>query len=240
MANVYDMSDTWNDGATTFTSIKMNVTDTASSASSLLMDLQVGGSSKFKVEKDGDVTLGAPASFVAITNGSRSINLSAGGVTSGGIRHISGSSLTFLAGSGYGPTSVANGLLNGGAGSFIGWQAGPYSFSSLTPDLALYRDAANTLAQRNSTNAQTFNLYNTYTDASNYERYSIKWDGNVVKLGLRVLEQAVILGLFYLNGVQQLFWSLILRKLGLAETSRGHREAWQILFFQKIVLHPQE
>jgi len=44
-----------------------------------------------------------------------------------------------------------------------------------TPDLTLYRDSANTLAQRNSTNAQTFRLYNTYTDASNYERLSIDW-----------------------------------------------------------------
>ena len=42
-------------------------------------------------------------------------------------------------------------------------------------DLSLYRDSANTLAQRNSTNAQTFRLYNTYTDASNYERLSIDW-----------------------------------------------------------------
>lgn len=48
---IYDMTDTWNDGATTFTAVKMNVTDTASNASSLLMDLQVGGASKFKVTK---------------------------------------------------------------------------------------------------------------------------------------------------------------------------------------------
>jgi hypothetical protein len=40
-------------------------------------------------------------------------------------------------------------------------------------DLALARDAANTLALRNGTNAQTFNVYNTYTDASNYERLRI-------------------------------------------------------------------
>ena len=39
-----------------------------------------------------------------------------------------------------------------------------------TADLFIRRDAANTLAQRNETNAQTFNLYHTYTDASNYER----------------------------------------------------------------------
>lgn len=37
-------------------------------------------------------------------------------------------------------------------------------------DLFLLRDAANTLALRNSTNAQAFRLYGTYTDASNYRR----------------------------------------------------------------------
>lgn len=39
-------------------------------------------------------------------------------------------------------------------------------------DLHLQRDAANTLAQRNGTAAQTVNAYNTYTDASNYRRIS--------------------------------------------------------------------
>ncbi|NCX24043.1 MAG: hypothetical protein EBX17_12845, partial [Betaproteobacteria bacterium] len=50
-AYLYDLTDTWNAGATTFTAIKMNVTDTDSAAGSLLMDLQVGGSSKFSVSK---------------------------------------------------------------------------------------------------------------------------------------------------------------------------------------------
>ena len=40
-------------------------------------------------------------------------------------------------------------------------------------------DAANVLAQRNSTTAQTFNIYNTYTDASNYERMQRGYAGNV-------------------------------------------------------------
>jgi hypothetical protein len=35
-------------------------------------------------------------------------------------------------------------------------------------------DAANTLAQRNSTNAQTFRLYNTYTSPTFYERLNLK------------------------------------------------------------------
>lgn len=55
MANIYDMADTWNNGATTFTAIKMNVTDTASNVASLLMDLQVGGTTLFSVNKAGGV-----------------------------------------------------------------------------------------------------------------------------------------------------------------------------------------
>ena len=49
-------------------------------------------------------------------------------------------------------------------------------------DAVLTADAADTLALRNSTNAQQFNVYNTYTDASNYERLEVKWDTNVAKI----------------------------------------------------------
>jgi hypothetical protein len=45
-------------------------------------------------------------------------------------------------------------------------------------DVVLARDAANTLALRNSTTAQTFNIYNTYTDASNWERTNLQWFSN--------------------------------------------------------------
>jgi hypothetical protein len=47
---------TWNDAADTFTGWKLNVTNTASAAASLLMDLQVGGSSVFNVGKTGIVS----------------------------------------------------------------------------------------------------------------------------------------------------------------------------------------
>lgn len=71
-------------------------------------------------------------------------------------------------------------------GSNAGLQLGdivPVAWSSTanfygTKDLILTRDAANTLAQRNGTNAQAFNLYNTYTDGSNYERLAFGWSGN--------------------------------------------------------------
>jgi hypothetical protein len=67
---------------------------------------------------------------------------------------------------------------------------GYYSWTSTSnnplgvQDLYLFRDAAGTLAQRNGTNAQTYRLYNTYTDASNYSRFSTSFSGNNVILNL--------------------------------------------------------
>lgn len=45
--------------------------------------------------------------------------------------------------------------------------------AATSADLYLHREAAGTLAQRNSTNAQTTRIYGTYTDASNYRRLAI-------------------------------------------------------------------
>ncbi len=67
MANVYDMTDTWNNVSTTFVSIKMNATDTASASGSLLMDLQVGGVSQFRVSKAGAVTSVGAVSASGVT-----------------------------------------------------------------------------------------------------------------------------------------------------------------------------
>jgi hypothetical protein len=145
--NIFDLSDTWNAGATTFAAIKMNVTDTASAAGSLLLDLQVGGSSKFSVSKSGAVTL--PSS-------------------------------TYL----YLPVNVGINYI--GPGQVTVSSTGQFNWGSSgidSPDLSLFRDAANTLAQRNGANAQTFRIYNTYTDASNYERGSIAWSSNTLVIG---------------------------------------------------------
>ena len=51
-----DIRQTWNAGAVVFTAVKLNVTNTASAAASLLLDLQVGGVSQFKVNKVGQLT----------------------------------------------------------------------------------------------------------------------------------------------------------------------------------------
>jgi hypothetical protein len=57
----------------------------------------------------------------------------------------------------------------------LGWSSGePVSTAT---DLFLARDAANTLAQRNSTNPQTLRVYNTFTDAANYARLTLSAGG---------------------------------------------------------------
>lgn len=53
---VLNLSQTWNNAGVAFTALKLNVTDTASAAGSLLLDLQVGGASKFNVNKNGQLT----------------------------------------------------------------------------------------------------------------------------------------------------------------------------------------
>ena len=53
---VFNHSATWNSGATTFTNIFSNITNTSSAAASKLIDLQVGGSSKFNVDEAGNPT----------------------------------------------------------------------------------------------------------------------------------------------------------------------------------------
>jgi hypothetical protein len=56
MPRIYEMTDTWNSSSGVFNAIKMNVTDTASHADSMLMDLQVSGVRKFGIDKNGNIT----------------------------------------------------------------------------------------------------------------------------------------------------------------------------------------
>ena len=61
MSTSYALVDTWNAGGTTFTAVEVDVTDTASAAGSLLIDLRVGGVSQFSVTKAGLITNGTLA-----------------------------------------------------------------------------------------------------------------------------------------------------------------------------------
>ena len=58
MAYIYNLTDTWNAAGTVFTAIKVNVTNTASASGSKLIDLQLGGTTLFNVDKNGSVGIG--------------------------------------------------------------------------------------------------------------------------------------------------------------------------------------
>jgi hypothetical protein len=306
MAYIYDLVDTWNNGATTFTAVKMNVTDTASNAASLLMDLQVGGSSQFNITKQGIIRFastiglgssgsgsvdfysagtGATNSLLRITNGSTSqrsdgtfgwsatttvgtndtilsrraaANLRLGAADAAapvaqtlsvqsvvaGTSNTAGANLTITGSQGTGTGaggsiifqvapagstgSAQNGLsdaltiasnrsvtlaagsatlkrgstanyliyenagldvfqVTGGEINLVGnalltWGTTSNTFTGYTADTILRRDAANTLALRNGTAAQTFRVYNTY-DGTNDERGFIKWASNIFQIG---------------------------------------------------------
>lgn len=151
--SLLDLSGTWNVGTTVETAIKLNMTDTASGVASRLFDVQVGGVSKFNIQKDGSLFL--------TTNGLSIATAGTAGV--GSLQKTVVSDQLYQS---------VNGALN--------WSS---SATAVTPiDLTLLRDAANTLAQRNGVNAQTSRIYNTFTDASNYERANIGWNANVFSI----------------------------------------------------------
>jgi len=298
-SDIFNLTDTWNAGATTFTAIRMNVTDTASASGSLLMDLQVGGSSRFSVSKagvanvqdvfaasgvyaptviqitssagrfdiGGDVyltraaaaslrlgaadaaapvaqTLGVQSVIAGTTNtagtnftikGSAGTGTGAGGsiifqvapagstgtaqnafstaltvdstktvllanntTSSPGIQFaVNGGFYSSIYGSQY---AIELGIASAVGGAFSSTY-GTLKYAVNLKDLTLGSgssasatisvDAANTLALRNGTSAQTFNIYGTYTDASNYERVSVTYSGGLYSLSSNALGTGV-------------------------------------------------
>lgn len=73
-----------------------------------------------------------------------------------------------------------------------------------TPDVLLYRDAAATLALRNSTTAQAQRWYKTYTDAANYQRIEVDTANNRIITNWAGTGTAFNLGL----GAGAVYWSV--------------------------------
>jgi len=90
-----------------------------------------------------------------------------------------GSNFIVYANNTAGVLKVWNGGINIRSSYVLAWGSSGYN----SEDTMLSRDAAGIIAQRNGTNAQTFRIYNTYTDASNYERGFMRWVSNVLEIG---------------------------------------------------------
>ena len=166
-APVLSLAQTWNNASVAFTGMQFNVTNTAS------LSAGAGSSKFFEINVDGVPAIrfqrnfSTPVLYFANTDtgigaGSTTLNIYANG----------GAMASFGSGSG---------------GMNLRSDA-PYSWASATTvsssnDLSLFRDAADTLAQRRTTNPQAFRIYNTFTDASNYERGFMRWSSNVLQIG---------------------------------------------------------
>ena len=280
---VLNASQTWNNAGTTFTGLKLNITDTASNAASLLADLQVGGTSKMSLDKAGNLTIaGSPtiqqtgylhwtgrtyllanadgnltvtnnaqtsqlklliagngqwqfgaadaASPVAQTFGVQSVvagttdtagaNFTING--SQGTGTGAGGSIVFRTSAAGGSTGSAQNALTAAltlaadksatftgnittTGSIQGFTiTATNAFAVGNTNVLLVQDAADILAQRRSVNAQTFRLYNTFTDASNFERAMFQWNSNVLMIGTEKLGTGVGRELrLYTDGIQR-------------------------------------
>jgi hypothetical protein len=162
------ISQTWNALAVAFTAFKVNATSTNSAAGSLLLDLQVGGASVFKVSKAGEVTSGFISTF-----GVNALNLQ------------------------YGATGSINAFTNFNLGT---------SNSLVFSDVFLQRDgAANTLALRNSTAAQTFRVYNTFPGTGNNEYAEIAWVGNFLLIRPAASGTATVRGSVFGSGSSETY-----------------------------------
>lgn len=96
---VLDLRQIWNNLTTTFTGFRLNVTDTNSATASLLMDLQVAGTSKFSVTKAGAVTMAGtftPTGVVSLADGSVSApSATFASATNAGIYNVGGGGIGF-------------------------------------------------------------------------------------------------------------------------------------------------
>lgn len=130
---VLNLSQAWNASGVTFTGLKFNVSSDTSASGSILLDLQVGAATKFRVDKSGNVGLFASS---ALRLGSSTVNWQL--------------------------TLATTGIIQGSA-NYYGFYDGTNLAAGGSVDTRVYRDAANTLALRNGTAAQEMRVYETTT-----------------------------------------------------------------------------
>ena len=130
---ILNLSQIWNASGVTFTGMKLNITNTASAAGSLLADLQVGGVTQLKINKLGGIAL--PFTSDAVPDGAGEIGLHNGNgqlVFSAGGTHIAG----------IGTYGAYSGMTLGSTKA-LGWSpGGAVSGGNFVQDAAIKRRAA--------------------------------------------------------------------------------------------------
>jgi hypothetical protein len=125
MAYIYDLTDTWNSGGTTFNGIKLNVTDSASASPSKLVTLQTNGTEHFSITKAG---VGYVSGNLGVGTSSPSFKLDVSGDA-----HASGSVFTGSDANGWGRLFNTGGALYFQAGSLNSGSATaqPFIFTNM-------------------------------------------------------------------------------------------------------------
>jgi hypothetical protein len=160
------ISQTWNAGGNVMTALKVVATDTASGGTSSLLDAQTtAGGSQFSVRKG--VVVGDNYSSLT-TYGVKTAFVSFGNYYGSGALCGSTNGLTLFA------APTINAYINISAVLATVGNTNSALAIGAAQDTILLRDgAANTLALRNGANAQTFNVYGTYTSGTSYERLTL-------------------------------------------------------------------
>jgi hypothetical protein len=167
------------DGAALFA----NVLNTASGAGSSLVDLQVGSTSQFVVTTNGTLTIGASSGYSWVGKTDAFMFPGSGGTGQTGNSTIFDANTNKILEIGYYTPSGTTGGLAVQSNGYLGFSS--VTALQIAPDAFFSRDAAGTVAQKNSTNAQTFRVYNTFTSTTSYERGTFDWNGtsNVLSIG---------------------------------------------------------
>ena len=127
---MHELTRVWNEGSTVFDAIRMDVTDTASAASSRLLELAVGGVSQFRVDRAGNATLSNALTCASV--------LATGNVSSNA--QVSASSLNVTNEANVGGSVTAGSHVTPGTTGLVGlgWVEGGFLRDDSTPSVDFY------------------------------------------------------------------------------------------------------
>ena len=174
--SLVSLAGTWNTTGTP-TAIYLNVTDTASNANSLLMNLQVGSANRFNILKTGLVQITYPGS---VTGPQKIIGFDSG---------VGDMSIGFIQND-----MPYMGRLNRHVISVAAFNSVSEGYfcmrhtNATTTLWQIHADAANIWSQRNGTNAQISRIYKTFQAANNFETFEIdaSSDASNYRIGSRI------------------------------------------------------
>lgn len=163
-----NVTQTWNNAATTFIGSLWNITDTASNAASKFFDMQVGGVSKFSATKAGALS----AASYAVSG-------------SGGVYHIGGGTISLGSSSSGAVQVTTSGDVNIQSSGNSASQSIAFINANSATSASIRKFVDNVIGVVNATSAQRWEVYNTYTSSTSYERGVFDWQGsaNTLRVG---------------------------------------------------------